>query len=97
MQFHGKFLGNTTTVAVSNPQGNTLFNGSGTAISPQLLEGMSDDLGNVPAGFVNNFVYGQLSLANNTYLELVDQRTTQRVVGRMPFMRSRSLFPPDAR
>ena len=82
MQLSGNLLGNTTTIAVSNPQGTTVFDGSGTVASPQLLEAMSDDLGNVAAGFVNNFVYGELTLANNTYVELVDQ--SQNVPGSGP-------------
>ena len=32
---------------------------------------MSDDLGAVQAGFVNNFAYGTISLTSNTYLELI--------------------------
>ena len=46
--------------------------GTGTAAAPQLFEAMSDDLGNVAAGFHNNFAYGALALANNTYVQLVD-------------------------
>ena len=34
---------------------------------------MSEDLGNVAAGFVNNFAYGTLELGNGTYVQLVDQ------------------------
>ena len=34
---------------------------------------MSDDLGAVQAGFVNNFAYGTISLTSNTSVELVDQ------------------------
>jgi RHS repeat-associated protein len=73
VQFGGSFLGNTTTTALSNPQGTTVFDGSGTAAAPQVLEAMSDDMSNVAAGFVNNFVYGELTLANNTYVKLVNQ------------------------
>ena len=46
--------------------------GDGTASSPQLLEAMSQDLGNVAAGFNDNFAYGTLELTANTYVELVD-------------------------
>ena len=34
---------------------------------------MSQDLGNVPAGFQDNFAYGTLALANNTYVQFVDK------------------------
>ena len=73
LECSGNLLGNTTAVAVSNPQGTTAFDGSGTVASPQLLEAMSRDLGNVSAGFANNFDYGELALADNTCVELVDQ------------------------
>ncbi len=33
---------------------------------------MSNDVGNVAAGFQNNFAYGAVLLANNTYVKLVD-------------------------
>ena len=69
----GNLLGNTLNNGLYNPQGTLTFNGPGTATAPQLLEAMSQDLGNVSAGMVNNFVYGELILANNTYVQLVDQ------------------------
>ena len=37
-----------------------------------LLEAMSQDLGNIAAGFSSNFAYGTLKLTANTYVELVD-------------------------
>src|SRR5262249_43210175 len=48
------------------------LNGFGTASSPQLLEVMSRDLGNVAAGFTHNFAYGTLALSSSTYVQLVD-------------------------
>jgi len=48
------------------------LDGLGNASEPQLLEVMGQDLGNVPVGFIHNFAYSNLSLANNTYLRLVD-------------------------
>jgi RHS repeat-associated protein len=69
----GNLLGNTTNVSSCNPQGMLTLNGSGTAGVPQLLEAMSQDLGNVSAGWTNNCGYGELVLANSTYVELVDQ------------------------
>ena len=49
-----------------------LDSAAGTSNPPQLLEAMSQDLGNVAAGFNNNFAYGTLELTANTYVELVD-------------------------
>ena len=59
------------------PNGSVLFDGSGTAASPQLLEVMGQDLGLVAAGFQNNFAYGTLALGNSTHVQLTD--TTQNV------------------
>ncbi len=67
----GDLLGSTTNVKRDLP-GTVLFKGAGSEASPQQLEVMSDDLGAVPAGFENNFVFGNLSLANNTRVKLVD-------------------------
>ena len=69
----GSLLGNTHNAAHYTPDGITTFDGPGNAVSPQFLEVMGQDLGSVPAGYTHNFVYGTLSLANNTYLRLVDQ------------------------
>ena len=54
------------------PECNVVFQGAGTASSPQLLEVMSQDDGNNSAGFTQNFVYYEISLANHTYVRLVD-------------------------
>ncbi len=69
----GSLLGDTTNVAGFNPQGSVVLDGNDTSSSPQLLEAMSEDLGNVTAGFNNNFAYGTLKLTSNTYVELVDE------------------------
>ncbi len=68
----GSILGTTTNVASFNPQGTVILDGSGTSASPQLLEAMSDDFGNMASGYIQNFAYGTLELAANTYAELVD-------------------------
>ena len=69
----GNLLGNTQDVDLFNPQGTVLLNGSGTSSSPQQLEVMSQDLGNVAAGFTNNFDYGTLQVGSGDYVRLVDQ------------------------
>ena len=68
----GNLLGNTTDAAGFNNLGTVVFDGAGTASSPQLVEAMSQDLGNVGAGFNDNFAYGTLKLTANTYVEFVD-------------------------
>ena len=70
----GNLLGNTQNAQGWNPQGTVLLNSAtGATHPPQLLEAMSQDLGNVSQGFTNNFAYGTLALTTNTYAELVDQ------------------------
>ncbi len=69
----GSLLGKTQTAANYLPLGRVLFNGNGTSAKPQLLEVMGRDLGATSAGFAtNNFVYGKLELANNTYVRLTN-------------------------
>jgi hypothetical protein len=68
----GNLVGATVNADQYGPQATVTLGGSGTASAPQLLETMSNDLGNVAAGFDNNFAYGALALANNTYVQLVD-------------------------
>jgi RHS repeat-associated protein len=72
LKLTGNLLGNTASAFLFTPDGTTVFNGFGTPLTPQLLEAMSRDVGIGPAGFANNFVYGTLSLANNTFVKLVD-------------------------
>ncbi len=72
LTFGGNLIGGTQNADQFAPDGNVLLNGSGTVTTPQLLEVMSQDLGNVVAGFQNNFAYGTLALGNGTYVKLVD-------------------------
>lgn len=69
----GNLVGNTTNAAAFNPLGTVILDSAqGTVNPPQLLEAMSQDLGNVSAGFNSNFAYSTLELTANTYVELVD-------------------------
>ncbi len=69
----GNLLGNTTNAAGFTPLGTVVLDSAtGTTDPPQQLEVMSQDLGNVAAGFDNNFAYGTLKLTAGTYVELVD-------------------------
>src|SRR5208337_540992 len=72
MNIAGSVVGNTTNVDLYEPQGTVELNGSGTSGIPQFLEVMSQDLGNVAAGFSNNFAYGTLAVGSNDYVRLVD-------------------------
>ncbi|HEV8062957.1 MAG TPA: DUF4214 domain-containing protein [Gemmataceae bacterium] len=69
----GSLLGNTQNADQFAPEGTVNFDGSGTSSAPPQLEVMSQDLGNVATGYVNNFAYGTLELSNDTYVQLVDQ------------------------
>jgi Bacterial pre-peptidase C-terminal domain len=72
MNIAGSLFGNTTDVDLYEPQGTVDLDGSGTSSVPQFLEVMSQDLGNVAAGFNNNFAYGTLAMGSNDYVRLVD-------------------------
>ena len=73
LEVSGNLLGNTTNNGAFNPQGTLILDSAtGTTKPPQLLEATSQDLGNVAAGYSNNFAYGTLELTANTYVELVD-------------------------
>ena len=73
LEISGDLLGNTTNASAFNPVGTVeLTSGSGTSNPPQLLEAMSEDLGDTAAGFDQNFAYGTLILTANTHVELVD-------------------------
>ena len=63
------------------PRGTVILDGQGTAGLPQLLGAMSADRGNTPAAFENNFGYGVLDIANNTYVQLTNQVQNQSGVG----------------
>jgi RHS repeat-associated protein len=67
----GNLVGNSTAFASSNPQGVITLNGGFSLVNPQLIEVMSQDLGNTAAGFKNNFVYGTIDVAAD--VKLVDQ------------------------
>jgi len=69
----GGVTGTTGNVSLFRPLGSLTIQGPGSASSPQLLEVMSQDLGNELAGFQGNFHYGTIALANNAYVQLVDQ------------------------
>ncbi|MGO8745927.1 MAG: Ig-like domain repeat protein, partial [Thermoguttaceae bacterium] len=73
LEISGSLLGNTTNGAGFTQPGTLVFDGSGTANAPQLLELMELDQGNVPAGFSSSLAYGTLELGDKTYVELVDQ------------------------
>jgi RHS repeat-associated protein len=62
----GNMVGSTKDASLFAPQGTVQLTGSG----PQLLEAMSQDLGNVAAGFAHNFAYGTLDIAGS--VQLVD-------------------------
>ena len=81
LRIGGSLSGDTTDKELSSLPGTTVFNGSGTALSPQFVEAMSQDFGPVSTGFVNNFVYGTLALANSTYVRLVDLSDNATGVG----------------
>ncbi len=68
----GSLVGNTTDADLYQPQGTVNLNGSGTSTIPQFLEAMSDDLGNISAGFHDNFAYNTLAIGSNDYVRLVD-------------------------
>jgi len=72
----GNLVGRTSNADRFAPLGPVVMSGPGTAQSPQLLEIISRDLGNVSQGFTRNFAYGTLALANNTYVRLVSAGMT---------------------
>jgi hypothetical protein len=64
----GNLVGNTTDASLFAPRETVLLTGSGS----QLLEAMSQDLGNTAVGFGGrNFVYGTLDVAGS--VQLVDK------------------------
>ena len=68
----GNLLGNTRNANQYAPLSEVRFDGAGSNAAPQLLEVMGRDLGATNGGFNQNFVYNTLSLANKTYVRLVD-------------------------
>src|ERR1017187_5894757 len=73
VQVGGSILGNTHNLGQFSAMGTLVFNGSGTAASPQLLEVMGQDVGTSQLGFIHNFNYGTIALTNHTYVQLVNQ------------------------
>jgi RHS repeat-associated protein len=72
MNLTGSLTG-TTTHSGSRVLGTITLDGSGTVGNPQRIEVMGRDLGNDPFAFTNNFVIHQLTLANSTYVQLIDE------------------------
>ena len=66
------FAGNTQNLGSFAPLTTVLFNGTGTASAPQLVEVLSGDKGNAGTGFDHNFAFYSLSLGNNTFVKLID-------------------------
>lgn len=73
VKISGNVLGNTKNLGQFTPLDALILNGTGTATSPQLLEVMWQDFGTSQLGFIHNFNYGTLALANNTYVQLINQ------------------------
>jgi|GEM_PF-3283834 len=73
IQFVGDLLTQTTNPTQFTPAGTVTLAGNGTQASPEHLEAVSQDLGATFTGLVNNSAYGTLALANNTYVQLVNQ------------------------
>ncbi len=63
--------GKIRTPANFTPLGRVLFN-SGIIGTPQLLEVMGGDVGATSAGFTNNYAYGKVELAANTFVRLTN-------------------------
>jgi len=68
----GDLVGATKNGDLFDPQGTVTLAGSGTAVAPQHLEIMSQDLGATPDAFSHNFAYQTLALSSNTYVRLID-------------------------
>ena len=73
LQVGGSVLGSTKNLGQFSAQGTLVLNGSGTSASLQLFEVMGQDYGTSQLGFIHNFNYGTIVLANNTYVQLTDQ------------------------
>ena len=68
----GNLLGNTTNTSNFMAAGQFLFDGTGTATSPQLCEVMSQDAGPAASSLTGDFAYGDFRVFD-TYVKLVDQ------------------------
>jgi RHS repeat-associated protein len=82
LKLGGNLAGSTQNADQFAPEGTVLLNGPGTLAAPQLVEVLSRDLGNIPAGFKNNFGYGTLALGNGTYARLVDNAKNSSGTGK---------------
>ena len=69
----GNLLGSTQNAQAFSQMDTVTFRGSGTSTAPQLIEAMSQNVGAIQAGLIDNFAYGTLALSGNTYAQLVDQ------------------------
>lgn len=68
----GNWDGDSQNAVALAPLSTVNFNGSGTAVNPQLLEAMSTDKGNSPEAFADNFAFQAITLSNSTYVKLQD-------------------------
>ena len=94
--FSGDLLGDTHDSDLYDVSGTVIFDGKGTAATPQLLEAMGRDLGAVPAGFQKNFAFGALALAGLTYVKLVDQSANSGGTGAEAVYASSLIVPAGA-
>ena len=76
IQFNNNVLSPATNPTQFDVPGTVVLAGSGTSVSPELLEALSQDRGTSANAFSNNFVIGTLVLANNTYAKVVDQNNS---------------------
>ncbi len=74
LSLSGGLTGTTTDTDLFTPTHRSGFtiNGPGSSNPPELFEVMSQDMGDTPAGFIDNGAYGSISLANGAYVRLVD-------------------------
>jgi len=73
IQVAGNLSGSTVNAGGFSALGTLILNGSGTGAAPQFFEVMGRDFGISPVGFIHNFTYGTIILANHTYVRLIDQ------------------------
>ena len=66
VQAGGNLTGNTGNSQQYSPQGTLLFSGGAHS-----LQAMSSDVGAVPAGYVNNFAYGTISIQAGAQVRLI--------------------------
>jgi len=71
VDINADFTGKSTAISMSGLQGTTRFNG-GVPGTPQLIEVMGQDLGNVISGFNQNFAFGTVVLPYYANAKVVD-------------------------